>query len=94
MQSTGETYEADDIIPADGLYFYDQADADVTTIGEPMRIPRFPPLDLVRRAQATSTWHRTQYEKINPEKIQPFLAYCGIPFTLSTLYYIENLRSK
>ena len=85
------TYGIDDIIPKEDLYFYDPSDKLVDPIGTPIVIPPFPPVDLKAKALATSTWHRTTYSSLDPEKLQPFLAYRPLDVVKKTIQNTTQL---
>jgi hypothetical protein len=70
------------------LYFYDPSDVLVPKLGESIVIPNYVPVNIgckVSREESKSQWHRTQFEALDPIKIQPFLAYRPLDVVKKTL---------
>ena len=68
-------YGPNDTIPAARLTYYDLSDEHISPIGVRVDILKFPATNIVLRAQAILTYHHTRYPTLQPEQVQPFLAY-------------------
>ena len=84
-------YGPNGVIPAEGLSYYDPSDELITPIGVRIEIPKFPTTNMLLRAQAISTLHHTRYPNLQPEQVQPFLAYRPLEVVRKTLEHTTQL---